>query len=89
MRREIPLSNVKYTVDEWSRRIKALLSWHFVQIVDVQGLWMVQVPDQGLVRGFFGAADGQFVVETCETSSGCCGRTSSERQGPYCRSLHR
>jgi hypothetical protein len=25
------------TVDEWSRRIKLLLGWHFIQIVDVQG----------------------------------------------------
>jgi hypothetical protein len=55
--------NVKYTVDEWSRRIKALLSWHFVQIVDVQGLWVIQVPDRGPVRGFPAAADGPFVVE--------------------------
>jgi hypothetical protein len=58
-----PTINVKYTVDEWSRRIKLLLGWHFVQIVDVQGLWVVQVPDDGPVRGFFGAADGPFVVE--------------------------
>ena len=55
--------NVKYTVDEWSRRIKLLLGWHFVQIVDVKGLWVVQVPDEGPIRGFFGAADGPFVVE--------------------------
>jgi hypothetical protein len=58
-----PTINVKHTVDEWSRRIKLLLGWHFVQIVDVQGLWVIQVPDQGPVRGFFGAADGPFVVE--------------------------
>jgi hypothetical protein len=58
-----PTINVKYTVDEWSRRIKALLSWHFVQIVDVQGLWVIQVPDQGPVQGFPAAADGPFVVE--------------------------
>lgn len=58
-----PTINVKYTVDEWSRRIKLLLSWHFVQIVDVQGLWVIQVPDDGPVHGFFGAADGPFVVE--------------------------
>jgi hypothetical protein len=58
-----PTIDVKYTVDEWSRRIKALLSWHFVQIVDVQGLWVIQVPDQGPVQGFPAAADGPFVVE--------------------------
>jgi hypothetical protein len=33
------------------------------QLVDVQGLWVIQVPDEGPVRGFFGAADGPFVVE--------------------------
>jgi hypothetical protein len=58
-----PIINVKYTVYEWSRRIKLLLGWHFVQIVDVQGLWVIQVPNGGTVRGFFGAADGPFVVE--------------------------
>jgi hypothetical protein len=31
--------------------------------VDVPGLWVIQVPDEGPVRGFFGAADGPFVVE--------------------------
>src|SRR5207302_2614894 len=35
----------KYTVNEWSRRIKTLLSWHFIHIVDVQGLWVIQVPN--------------------------------------------
>lgn len=58
-----PIINVKYTVDEWSRRIKALLSWHFVQLVDIDGLWIMQVPDQGAVRGFAAMADGPFVVE--------------------------
>jgi hypothetical protein len=55
--------HVKYTADEWSRRIKALLSWHFVQLVDVQGLWVIQVPNDGPVRAFMAAADGAFVVE--------------------------
>jgi hypothetical protein len=58
-----PTINVKYSGDEWSRRIKLLLCWHFVQIVDVPGLWVIQVPDEGPVRGFFGPADGAFVVE--------------------------
>jgi hypothetical protein len=58
-----PTINVKYTVDEWSRRIKALLGWHFVQLVDVQGLWVVQVPNEGPVHGFLAMADGPFVVE--------------------------
>ena len=58
-----PTINVKYTVDDWSLRIKALLGWHFVQLVDVQGLWLIQVPNEGPVRGFLAAADGPFVVE--------------------------
>jgi hypothetical protein len=33
-----PTIDSRHTVDEWSRRIKALLSWHFVQLVDVQGI---------------------------------------------------
>ena len=36
--------------------IELLLGWHFVQIVDVQGLWVIQVPNEGPVRGFFGTA---------------------------------
>lgn len=58
-----PTINVKHTVDEWSRRIKALLSWHFVQLVDVPGLWVIQVPNEGPVQGFSAMADGPFVVE--------------------------
>jgi len=58
-----PTIDVKYTVDEWSRRIKALLSWHFVQLVDVPGLWVIRVPNEGLVQGFSAMADGPFVVE--------------------------
>lgn len=58
-----PTINVKYTVDEWSRRIKALLSWHFVQLVDVQGVWLVQVPNQGPIHGVMATADGPFIVE--------------------------
>lgn len=59
-----PTISVKYTVDEWSRRIKMLLSWHFVQLVDVPGLWMIQVPDEGSVRVFGAMADGPFVVQS-------------------------
>lgn len=58
-----PTIDVKYAVDEWSRRIKALLSWHLVQLVDVHGLWMIQVPNEGPVRAFPAIADGPFVVE--------------------------
>lgn len=49
--------------DEWSRRFKALLSWHLVQLVDVAGIWVVQVPNEGPVTAFMAAADGPFVVE--------------------------
>jgi hypothetical protein len=58
-----PTINAKYTVDEWSRRIKTLLCWHFVQLVDLPGLWVIQVPNEGPVRGFSSMADGPFVVE--------------------------
>ena len=58
-----PTINVKYTVDEWSRRIKTLLGWHFIQLVDLEGLWVVQVPNEGEIRGFLAMADGPFVVE--------------------------
>jgi len=58
-----PTINVKYTVDEWSRRIKALLGWHFVQLVDVPGLWVIQVPNEGPIHAVMAIADGPFVVE--------------------------
>jgi hypothetical protein len=58
-----PSIDVKYAVDQWSRRIKALLSWHFVQLVDVNGLWMVQVPNEGAVCASPAVADGPFVVD--------------------------
>lgn len=58
-----PTINVKHTMDEWSRRIKPLLSWHFVQLVDLQGLWVIQVPNEGLVRVVTAVADGPFGVE--------------------------
>lgn len=58
-----PTINVKYTVDEWSGRIKALLAWHFVQLVDIQGLWVIQVPNEGPVHGFLAMADGPFLVK--------------------------
>jgi hypothetical protein len=55
--------SVKHTVAGWSRRIKALLSWHFVQLVGVFGLWVIHVPDGGAVQGFPAVADGPFVAE--------------------------
>ena len=55
--------NVKYPADEWSRRIKALLSWHFVQLVDVPGIWLIQVPNAGPVRAFPAMADGGYVFD--------------------------
>jgi hypothetical protein len=35
-----------------------------VQLVGVSGLWLVQVPNDGPVRGFPAMADGPFVVES-------------------------
>jgi hypothetical protein len=57
-------TTVTHGPDEWSKRFKALLSWHFVQLVDVPGIWVVRVPNQGPVTAFMAAADGPFVVET-------------------------
>lgn len=58
-----PIINFKYTVDEWSRRIKALLSWHFIHLVDVQGIWVIQVPNQGPVQVSGAIAHGPFIAE--------------------------
>jgi hypothetical protein len=59
-----PTTNVKYTVDVWSLRIKTLLIWHFVQLADVPELWIVQVANDGPVSAFPGLADGPFMVES-------------------------
>jgi hypothetical protein len=59
-----PTIHLKYAVDEWSRRIKALLSWHFVQLVDLPGLWVIRVPNEGPVIGISATADGAFHVES-------------------------
>lgn len=55
--------NVHFTIEEWLRRIKLLLSWHFVQLVDTPGLWVIQVPNEGPVRALAALADGPFVVQ--------------------------
>jgi len=58
-----PTINVHFTVEEWLRRIKLLLSWHFVQLVDSPELWVIQVPNEGPVRVVTALADGPFVVQ--------------------------
>jgi hypothetical protein len=58
-----PTIDVRYKVDEWSNRIKTLLGWHFVQLVDVHGLWVIQVPNEGPVRASGAMADGPFEVQ--------------------------
>lgn len=58
-----PMIDIKYRLEEWLDRIKRLLGWHFVQLVDSLELWVVQVPNEGPVRAFRAAADGPFVVE--------------------------
>lgn len=55
-----PTINVQYSVDEWSQRIKALLGWHCVQLVDVDGLWIFKVPNHGPVRAVSALADVSF-----------------------------
>jgi hypothetical protein len=54
--------DLKYTVDGWSARIKALLSLHRVKLVDVHGLWVVQVGNQGPVEALTAVTDGGFAV---------------------------
>jgi hypothetical protein len=58
-----PTINVNFTVEEWSRRIKLLLRWHFVRLVDTPGLWVIQIPNEGPVRVVTAIADGPFVVQ--------------------------
>jgi hypothetical protein len=58
-----PTINVHFTVEEWLRRIKLLLGWHFVQLVDTPGLWVIQVPNEGPVRAVTALADGPFVAQ--------------------------
>lgn len=53
----------RYSIDGWSGRIKALLSWHFVQLLNVNVVWLVRVPDGGHVDAWPLGADGPFVVE--------------------------
>ena len=52
----------RYEPAAWFSRIKRLLNWHFVQLLDVQGLWLVNVPDEGTVQFWFLGADDPFVV---------------------------
>lgn len=53
----------KCAVDVWSNRIKALLSWHFVQLLGVDGLWVVRVANEDQIVALPVVADGPFVVE--------------------------
>jgi len=53
----------KHTVDAWSNHIKALLSWHFVQLLGENALWAVRVPNEGAVEALPVVADGPFVVQ--------------------------
>ncbi len=52
----------RYPIDVWSRRVKTLLSLHLLQLVDVDGLWVVCVPNQGPVEIVAAMADGPFEV---------------------------
>jgi hypothetical protein len=57
-----PTINITHPVEEWLRRIKTLLAWHFVQLVDTPGLWVIKVPNDGPVQAVLAMADGPFVV---------------------------
>jgi len=58
--------DLKYSVDGWSARIKALLSLHCVKLVDVHGLWVVRVGNGGPVEALTAVTDGDFVVEPAQ-----------------------
>src|ERR1700719_4649129 len=72
--------NVKHTVEEWSRRIKSLLGWHFVQLVDSNELWVAQVPNEGPVHAFRAAA--------ARTASGSGSRLTTGPGGRKTRRTH-
>lgn len=55
--------HLKYPVDGWSARIKALLRLHCVKLADVHGLWVVQMGDGGPAAALTAVAEGEFVVE--------------------------
>jgi hypothetical protein len=57
-----PAVNMEHPIDEWSRRIKALLRLHFVELVDVHGLWVVALPNEGHAEVVTAMADGPFEV---------------------------
>jgi hypothetical protein len=50
-------------VDAWSNRIKALLSVHFVQVFGFNGLWIVQVANEGQVIALPAGTEGPFEVK--------------------------
>jgi hypothetical protein len=58
-----PTISIVHPVEEWISRIKTLLRWHYVQLVDTTGLWVIQVPNDGPVRTVTALADGPFIVE--------------------------
>ncbi len=51
------------TVQEWMTRIGRLLTWHLMQIPDLQGLWLIRVPSDGPCHAFLASSDGEFIVE--------------------------
>jgi hypothetical protein len=53
---------LKYTLDRWSTRIKTLLSLHCVKLVDVHGLWVVRVGNEGPVEALTAVTNGDFAV---------------------------
>ena len=61
---EDPTIDIRYKAEEWFARIKKLLSWHFVHLVDAPELWVIQVPSEGAVHAFSAIADGPFVVQS-------------------------
>jgi len=53
----------KHTVDVWSTRIKALLTWHLVQLLGGDKLWVARVANEGAIHAWSAVGRGPFVVE--------------------------
>ena len=48
-----PTINIKYTVQEWVRRLQRLLSWHRTQLLNGE-MWVINIPREGNVRAVAG-----------------------------------
>jgi hypothetical protein len=54
----------KHPVDIWSSRIKALLSWHYIQLLGVDALWVARVANEGPIQTWAAGALAKNAVTT-------------------------